>query len=216
MWCSIPKQNIINKKFGRLTVVSLAYKVQRYKTNGQRGGYREFYNCLCDCGNTCVVEKWQLIKGCTKSCGCYKREFAQSSFSTHNLTNHRLYNTWCHMKGRCYNSDNKAYSNYGGRGITVCDEWKNDFQAFYNWAMANGYKEDLTLDRIDVNGNYEPDNCRFTTMKVQQNNKQNHFYITIYNRTQTLAEWCEEKKLDYNKIMARIQSGWTIEDAFTK
>lgn len=214
--CSNPKHNIIGKKFGRLAVISLDHKVQRYKASGQKGGYREFYNCLCDCGNTCIVEKWQIISGNTKSCGCYRIDKAHSAFSKHNLTNHRLYNTWCKIKGRCYNTLDAAYNNYGGRGITMCKEWKNDFKAFYDWSMANGYKEDLTIDRIDVNGDYEPNNCRWATLKEQANNKRDNFNVTIYNRTQTLSEWCEEKGLNYTTVLGRIQNGWTIEDAFTK
>nr|DAJ74779.1 MAG TPA: PVL ORF-50-like family [Caudoviricetes sp.] len=210
------RDDIIGQKFGRLTVIKIDHLKPRYNKTGGLKGHRIYYLCQCDCGNTHIAGRDGLLRGSIKSCGCYKKEFAKQSFSKHNLTNHRLYNTWCHMKRRCYNPTDKAYKNYGERGICMCQEWKDNFENFYNWAISNGYKENLTLDRIDINGNYEPSNCRFATLKEQQNNKQNHFYITIYNRTQTLSEWCEEKNLNYGKILARIQSGWTIEDAFTK
>ena len=207
--------DIIGKKFNRLTVLEFHHKVQRYKKNGHKGGFREFYLCRCDCGNKTVVEKHQLITYATKSCGCLVKEHAKINFSKHNLTNHRLYNTWAHIKGRCFNPNNNSYDNYGGRGITMCDEWKKDFMNFYDWAITNGYKDDLTIDRIDVNGNYEPDNCRWVDMKVQANNKRNNFLVTIYNRTQTLSEWCDEKNLNYDKIQTRLNLGWTLEDAMT-
>ena len=210
------RDDIIGKTFGRLTVIKIDHLIPRYNKAGGLKGHRIYYLCQCECGNTKIVNRDCLLKGNTKSCGCYKKEFAKSSFSIHNLTNHRLYNTWAHMKSRCYRTTDKAYKNYGGRGIKICDEWKNNFKAFYDWAMNNGYNDNLTIDRIDVNGNYEPDNCRFITIREKENNKQNNFYITIYNRTQTLSEWCKEKNLDYKKIISRIQRGWTIEDAFTK
>lgn len=208
-------KDIIGQKFNRLTVVDLHHKVQKFKTNGHKSGYSEFYLCNCECGNQTIVEKWQLTSGKTKSCGCLKVDTCRKHFSIHNLTHHPLYNIWIKVKERCYKSTCKAFPNYGGRGIEMCKEWKNDFISFYNWAINNGYAQNLTLDRIDVNGNYEPLNCRFVTLKKQQNNKRNNFNITIYNRTQTLSEWCEEKGLNYSKINYRINNGWTIEEAFT-
>lgn len=208
-------KDIIGLKFNRLTVLELHHKVQKFKKNGSRGGYIEYYLCKCDCGKETIIEKWHITSGRTKSCGCIQKESTSNLFSTHHLSKHQLYNTWCKMKERCYKPICKAYPNYGGRGIKVCDEWKNNFQNFYDWALSNGYKEDLTLDRIDVNGNYEPLNCRWISQKQQCNNKRTNFYITIYNRTQTLKEWCEEKDLNYSAVQARISRGWTIEDAMT-
>lgn len=209
------KRDIIGQKFHRLTVLELHHIVQRFNKLGHKKGSTEYYLCKCDCGNTIITDKSALTTGHTKSCGCLITEKAKNNFTKHNLSNSRLYNTWCHIKGRCYNPKDKAYPNYGGRGIKMCFEWETDFYSFYTWALQNDYKEDLTLDRIDVNGNYEPSNCRWVTLKKQQHNKRNNFYVTIYNRTQTLSEWCEEKGLSYSKIQARIAKGWTIEDAFT-
>lgn len=118
------------------------------------------------------------------------------------------------MKQRCYNSNTIRYKNYGGRGVTVCDEWKNDFTAFYNWAMANGYKNELTLDRIDVNGNYEPSNCRWATPKEQSNNKTNNVKIEISGVTHTMSEWAEISGVSMSTISARIKRyGWSAEKA---
>lgn len=207
--------NIIGQKFNRLTVLELHHKVQKFKKSGHKSGFKEYYLCQCECGKYSIVEKYSITSGKIKSCGCLIKDTAYRHFSIHNLTNHRLYNTWVHLKGRCYNCSNKYYKDYGARGIKVCNEWKNDFKAFYDWAISNGYADNLTIDRIDNNGNYEPSNCRFITLKKQQNNKRNNFNITIYNRTQTLSEWCEEKNLNYDKIQARISRGWTIEEAMT-
>lgn len=209
-------EDLTNKIFGRLKVIKFDHSTPRYYPNGSISGHRHYWLCKCICGNYKVVEHYALTKGTTKSCGCLKKEQAKTNFSKHNLTNHRLYNIYAHIKQRCYKKECKAYKDYGARGIKMCQEWENDFLNFYNWALNNGYKENLTIDRIDNNGNYEPKNCRWVTLKKQQNNKRNNFLITIYNRTQTLSEWCEEKELDYKKIQSRLSRGWLLEDAMTK
>ena len=117
------------------------------------------------------------------------------------------------MRERCYYPKEKRYAQYGGRGIIVCDEWRNDFKAFYDWAMANGYKDNLSIDRIDVNGNYEPSNCRWTTLKVQANNKRSHHYITIGDETHTLAEWLEKVNLTRRAFYNRVKNGMSDEQA---
>ena len=208
--------SLVGKKFGKLTVLKEDKRVPRYNANGTLKGHRIFYLCKCDCGNIVSVNRDGLLRGSTKSCGCYAKEKAKIANTKHNLTHHRLYNIFHHVRARCLKPNCKTYPQYGGRGIKICEEWKNDFMNFYSWAMSNGYKDNLTLDRIDVNGNYDPNNCRWADMKTQTNNKTNNFLITIFNRTQTLTEWCEEKGLSYEKISARISQGWSIEDAFTK
>ena len=132
-------ENIIGKKFGRLTVLKIDHLKPRFYPNGAIRGHRIFYLCECECGNKAVIERSGLLTGNTKSCGCLQKEHARTNFSKHNLTNHRLYNTWCHMKRRCYNPKDKYYKNYGARGIKICHEWEKDFISFYNWSMANGY-----------------------------------------------------------------------------
>ena len=120
------------------------------------------------------------------------------------------------MKCRCYRNKETAYKYYGDRGIIVCDEWLNDFQAFYDWAMANGYDDTLTIDRIDVNGNYEPSNCRWVSRKVQMNNTRRNHLITYNGKTQTIAQWAEELNIKQNTLLYRIRRGWSIEKALTK
>lgn len=127
----------------------------------------------------------------------------------HDLCNTRLYGLWKAMKRRV--AVNKYYKN-----VSICKEWEHDFKAFYDWAIANGYQDDLTLDRIDVKGNYEPDNCRWTTMKVQSNNTRRNHFITAFGKTQTLQQWSDETGIDRNNIIRRIEIfGWSIEKALT-
>lgn len=162
------EKKLIGKKFNRLFVI---------KTNIIDEKGKKHYLCKCDCGDYCVVEGNKILSGHTKSCGCLQKE--ESSKVLINIVNNHyhglygtdLYNKWSSMKRRCYNPTQNGYKNYGGRGIIMCDEWKNDVVSFYNWAMANGYQKGLEIDRIDVNGNYEPSNCRFVSHKENCNNK---------------------------------------------
>lgn len=135
----------------------------------------------------------------------------------HGLTGTRIYRIWSNMKRRCFNPNAEHYNRYGGRGITVCDEWKNDFMSFYNWSMENGYQEDLTIDRIDNDGNYEPLNCRWATNKEQENNRGSfNINVTYKGKTQTLMQWSEEIGIPFPTLRYRIvDSNWPIEDAFT-
>ena len=119
------------------------------------------------------------------------------------------------MKRRCNCSSYDGYKHYGGRGIAVCEEWKNNFQAFYEWSMANGYTDELTIDRIDVNGNYEPSNCRWVTRKVQSNNTRVNHFVTLNGCTKTLAEWAEEYGIKQDTMYHRLNRGWSIEQAIT-
>lgn len=128
----------------------------------------------------------------------------------------RIRRIWYGMISRCTSMKDKSYYRYGGRGIRVCDEWLNSFEAFESWALANGYRDDLTIDRIDNNGNYEPSNCRWADSITQANNTSKNLYITYKGRTQTLAQWVRELDLDYEVTYHRLDEGWTIEDAFEK
>ena len=153
------------QKFNKLKIISLHHKRLYINPKTNKKKYKEFYLCKCDCGNEIVVYKDNLKRNHTTSCGCYKNEMRIKSHTKHGMEGSRIYKIWQGIKKRCYRKSFSKYNCYGGRGITVCNEWKNDFMSFYNWAMANGYKDNLSIDRIDVNGNYEPSNCRWATQK---------------------------------------------------
>lgn len=131
----------------------------------------------------------------------------------HGLKNTRLFSIWTNMKSRCYNKKSTNYNRYGGRGIKVCDEWRNDFKSFYDWAMSNGYEEHLTIDRIDNDGNYEPSNCRWATVKEQSLNTIKNRLVTIRGETKPLSLWCEYYSINYKTVRDRLKRGWNYEDA---
>ena len=133
----------------------------------------------------------------------------------HGKSSTRLYDIWRGMKERCYRPKHLRFGKYGGRGISICDEWRNSFEVFEKWAINNGYNESLTIERIDVNGNYEPNNCRWATNKEQQNNKQNNRRITWNDETKTLAEWSEIVGIKKTTLKERLNAGWDVEAALT-
>lgn len=163
--------DLAGQRFGRLQVIERA-------PNNRNG--RVMWYCLCDCGRDVVVRGEDLRYGCTKSCGCLDREVAREKMrklvTVHNGCGTRLYAVWNSMKQRCYDPNAENYEHYGGRGITMCDEWHYSFAAFREWAMQTGYDEHApygacTIDRINVDGNYCPDNCRWATAKEQRANQ---------------------------------------------
>lgn len=183
------EKDISGQRFGRLLAIKKDHSVWDKKTRRSEN----YWLFRCDCGKEKVINKYSVLRGKTVSCGCFNKEKTVERNIKHGLfnTEKRIYGCWQDMKNRCYNKNRKKYKIYGGRGIIVCDEWKNSFSNFYEWAKNNGYNDNLTLDRIDSNGNYEPSNCRWATLKEQANNKRNNHKITINGITKNLCEWLE-------------------------
>lgn len=198
--------DLTGQTFGRLTVT---------KYVGVGSSHRTLWECQCECGKSTIVESYSLRRGATKSCGCLLQEYLHSpkkGGATHGKTNTRLYHVWRGMKQRCLDPNHKNYHRYGGRGITICDEWMDDFPAFEKWAIDNGYdamapRGHCTLDRIDNDGNYEPDNCRWATAQVQYYNR---------DRGNPLTDIARAHDLTYDAVHQRMKKGQTLEEALQK
>ena len=196
--------DITGNKYNKWTVIERA-------ENDKNGGAR--WLCRCECGNEKIVQASHLKNGASQSCGCLNKERSRQAHTKHSMSNERLYRTYKHMMNRCNNANVDGYELYGGRGISVCDEWQ-EFIPFKEWALNNGYNDNLTLDRIDCNGNYEPANCRWITIKEQQCNKRNNHLVTYKGITKTISQWAEKKGMQYNTLYARLtRYGWSIERA---
>lgn len=174
--------------------------------------------CECECGEKIIVNGHSLRSKNTKSCGCSQRERTSDSSVKHGMFGTKLYRAWAHAKERCYNPNTKNYKDYGGRGIKMCDEWKNDSNKFIKWALNNGfdsnsYGDDCTLDRIDVNGDYCPENCRWVNKREQMNNTRTNHYLTYKGETKTLAQWSRELGIKYHIVLNRVnKKNWGIEE----
>lgn len=205
-------------QFGRWKVIGFD------KMNGRYA----HWVCQCECGTIKSIRGSHLLEGTTTSCGCYQKELCADRMrekAKHNQSNTKLYNAYIYMKERCYYKKGKNYKNYGGRGIKVCDEWlgENGFLNFYKWAIENGYKKETldngvnkwTLDRIDVNGNYEPSNCRWATAKEQANNTRRNRIIEHNGKRQNITQWSTELSISRSSLMWRLNNGWSIDKAFS-
>ena len=206
--------DLTGNKYNRLLVLE--------KSKTKKG----YWLCLCDCGTKKEIRGDHLREGSIKSCGCLNKEdnmnpetrkqimqkLKHKNEKYNNLSHTKIYRVWYGMKERCYNKKHSKYKWYGKRGIKVCDEWKNNFLVFYNWAINNRFNDKLkwqncTIDRINNNGNYEPENCRFIDLKLQAQNKRNNFNITYNNETHCLAEWARILKIDRHKVKEVLLNG---------
>ena len=204
-------ENLIGKKFNRLQVLKFDHK-DKY--------YNSYWLCKCDCGNYRIVSASGLRYGHTKSCGCYQKEQSTKlckSRATHNCSKSRLYHIWTGIKQRCLNPNNPDYKKwYGGHGVKVCEGWKESFENFQKWALSHGYNDNLSIDRIDSKGNYEPKNCRWETSRNQANNTSRNHKITYKNKTQTVAEWARQLKISSRTLLGRLTVyKWDIKKALT-
>ena len=201
--------DITGQRFGRLVVIG--------RVPNKTGRRETLWRCKCDCGNETVVAKGHLTTGHTQSCGCYLKERSHDkrpSVSKHYLCKTRIYRIWGGMMDRTTNPNSRSYKNYMGRGIDICDEWK-EFNNFKDWAFSHGYADNLSIDRIDVNGNYEPTNCRWVDNRTQSRNKRGTLYATRKGETKPLIDWCEIEGINYNRVHQRITAGWTVEEALS-
>lgn len=200
-------EDITGLKFNRLLVLK---RVENNK-NGQA-----MYLCKCDCGKTIITRGNAVQGGHSKSCGCLQKERVSKTFYKHGDSFERLYQIWADMNSRCVNNHYKYWHRYGGRGIKVCDEWKDEYLPFKEWAISNGYKENLTLDRVNNNGNYEPSNCKWVTRKEQANNRYTNRFIEFNGEIKDMKQWSEAIGMGTKTLEYRLDHGWTVEDALTK
>lgn len=202
-------KDLKGKRFGEWIVLDLSEK-NKYN--------QRLWKCKCSCGEIAEVTSGVLLGGYSRSCRdcAYKKKGENQK--THGMSRNRIYKIYQGVLNRCNNKNNYSFEHYGGRGIMVCDKWSGEhgFENFYKWAIENGYSEELTIDRIDVNGNYEPDNCRWVDMKAQANNRRNNVSIMYNGKNQTLAQWSEELGINFYTLYARIEkNNWDVERAFT-
>ncbi|WP_417444603.1 hypothetical protein [Joostella sp.] len=206
---------MIGKKFNRLTIISFI-GIDNYRN--------KVWKCVCVCGNYTKASTTSLKKGNTKSCGCLQKEKAamtgRNILKTHGLsknadgTKTRLFRIWSGMKTRCNNSRVVEYPRYGGKGVEVCASWMN-YENFHKWSINNGYKNNLSIDRIDVDGNYEPSNCRWVTDKIQCRNRTSSRLLTFKGDTKTLSEFAEEFNISIQALHNRLKRGWSLEESLT-
>lgn len=199
--------DLSGREFGRL-------HVEQRTTNGKDGHSR--WLCKCACGNRVVVAGNELKRGNVRSCGCLRLDTIprlSRKNTKHGGSNSRLYAIYQGMKQRCYNPRCPGYELYGGRGITVCPEWSNSFEAFRDWAISHGYRCNLSIDRLDNNKGYEPENCRWATPKEQGNNRRTNKKYTIAGETKTVAEWSKQYSVHPRTVGSRLKKGLSIEEA---
>ena len=199
--------DLTGKTFGYWTVISRT-------VNSKEG--RSMWMCRCKCGTERAVRGYNLRNGTSKSCGCLSAEMTKERSTTHGMTGTRLYKIWGQMIQRTTNKNDPWYSYYGGRGIVVCEEWRNSFEPFKAWAVENGYKDNLTLDRRNNEEGYSPENCRWVTRAVQEENTRRTHFLTYKGKTKSITEWAKATGIKRSVLYDRINKmGWDIERALT-
>lgn len=198
------QEDITGKKFNRLTVLEFIKSKPRNK-----------WLCECDCGKKILVPGYKLKTGHTKSCGCFKIEKFRNMTTKHGVSvkSRKIHSAWHDMIARCYNKDLKTYKNYGGRGINVCQEWRDNIEVFHKWCMNNGFRKDLTLDRKDNNGDYSPSNCRWVSQQMQCKNRSTNVFIEHNGRKETLTDTAKRYGLTPQSIRYRLRKGWSMKEA---
>ena len=204
-------------RFSRLVVISADKPKERIVVRNGVAHVEHMSTslCQCDCGNKVVVLNNRLKFGNTMSCGCLQMETRAKVWRTHGGKGSRLYTIWRGMIGRCYYKSNPGYARYGGRGIEICNAWRSDFSAFREWAISHGYADDLTIDRIDNNGNYNPTNCRWATKEVQNGNRRMTKLISAFGKTLSISEWSRVTGISRRAITHRIKSGMPIKEVLS-
>ena len=192
------KKMYVGYRIGKLTVTKCI------GSNGQK----VIWECICDCGNKVERSTSELNAGSILSCGCLKHEIGEK-LKKYNARDRKLYFRWSNIHNRCYNPNNPAYKRYGGRGITMCPEWKDDFFSFRDWAVQNGYDESLSLDRIDNNKGYSPENCRWVKTETQANNKRTNVLVTYNGISLTLKQWSNKLGVPYTTLQSRHYKGYS-------
>lgn len=198
---------MIGEKFNRLTIIR--------QDTSRKDKTRRYWMCRCDCGKWVSVSTADLKNGNTKSCGCLKRDNAKERLTTHGESKTKLYGVWNTMMSRCYNPKSERYNRYGGRGISVCAEWLHNYTAFRDWAITHGYADGLTIDRIDLDGDYCPENCQWVTSFEQMKNMSTNRFLTLNGETHILSDWARLTGISAATINKRLKRGWSVEKALT-
>lgn len=201
---SRPFKDLVGHRFGRLKVI------EQHARRTKAGAIRWW--CLCDCGSITTVIGGGLKRGATKSCGCLHKERVREASTTHGMHTHPAYKAWEDMKRRCNDVNHKSYGNYGGRGIVVCERWLEGFEEF--WENLGGtWKEGLSLDREDNDGNYEPSNCKWSTKSEQQCNKRSNKMVETEWGLLPLVKAAKRSGINYQTLMSRLNNGWSVDKA---
>lgn len=203
------------ERFGKLEVLGFDHEIHHVYENSKRNYKEYFYNCKCSCGKDVVVSEKSLKSGNTKSCGCLNIEKIVERNTTHNLSNNRLYGIYHGIKKRCYNKNSRSYKDYGARGIKMCDSWLKDFRTFYEWASCSGYKDNLTIERIDINKDYCPENCSWIPLGEQAKNTSRSRYYELDGVKHLLGDWCRIYNIEFTCVRRRLERGWNLKKALT-